>query len=104
MGQAQAMRIALITLSVLACSACGSPNLGDAGVDAPPIGAQTFDVDQTPDGGTPPVCPGELFGRASQNQATCTHAPEICRSGIGTPTAIECLCNVGTWECHEYRP
>ncbi|MEI8259785.1 MAG: hypothetical protein WCJ30_29320 [Deltaproteobacteria bacterium] len=100
------MRVAFIAFIALASTACGSANYGDASVDTVPLNAQVFDVDRTPDGGTPPLCPGDLFGRASQNQATCARGPEVCRNANGA-SMIECQCGASpynTWSCHEYRP
>lgn len=100
------MRVAFIVLLAIGTTACGAPNYGDASVDTVPLSAHIFDVDSTPDGGTPPGCPGDLYGRASQNEATCTRGPEVCRS-ISGASMIECQCGAtpyNTWSCHEYRP
>ncbi len=98
------MRFALLAMVVLAGAGCSSTRYGDAGADAPPLMLTNYDVSATADGGTPPVCPGELYGRASQRQATCTRPPEVCVSDNTATSFVECTCNgtgdEGVWECH----
>jgi hypothetical protein len=95
-----------VVLAVLSLSACSSGTFLDAGADAPPLPAQNFDVSTS---GTD-TCPGQLYGVASQNSATCSRAPERCVSDQDAQLSeIECLCNgadggQGLWECHQLRP
>jgi hypothetical protein len=108
MGEAETiMRFALTFAFVLASAGCAAPVMGDAGADRPPIMLTNYDVGSTPDGGTPPICPGELYGRASEQRATCSTPPQRCISSYDAGSVIECTCNVaGTpayWECHELR-
>jgi hypothetical protein len=109
MGEAQTiMRFAITLALVLGSVGCAAPVAGDAGADRQPLTPENFDVGSTPDGGTPPICPGGLFGRASENRATCTTPPQRCVSSYDAGNVIECTCNgaanAGSWECHELRP
>jgi hypothetical protein len=109
MGEAEAiMRVALTFVLILTAAGCSAPVMGDAGADRPPIALENFDVGQTPDGGTPPICPGALYGRASEQRGTCTTPPQRCVSSYDAGSVIECTCtgtaNPSYWECHELHP
>ena len=108
MGEAQTiMRFALTFALFLGSVGCAAPIMGDAGADRPPIALENYDVGSTPDGGTPPICPGPLYGRATEHRATCTTPPQRCVSSYDAGSILECECtgttNPGYWDCHERR-
>jgi hypothetical protein len=103
------MRIAAFALLfAVAALATGCPQSTyfDAGADAQPVQAQTVDISPSNADAAPPVCPGGLFVAASEGQAACTHANEICEATDQSSNTVECTCSAtdagpALWECHQ---